>query len=259
MHKHEKFNLEVDLDDIKNIMKEDALNRIFPFILHDLNNKLAAISGYTELMMIDGQNGDNKRSDLVKTLGITDEAIKIIATLKDITGNNNGFQANKVFWFNGVLESITTLMSRVFVKNKNSVKRNPAISDVQVNGDKYEFMYAVIVILIELVEKIGESGSIEIDTECSGGGCVDITISGTKNNTENNGMGLGKGVLSEKMTLLFLDKVLEGMGGCFEILQNNKEIIEYKLTLKTTQMPKNKTFFSDLKVKLNSFETFNMV
>jgi len=143
--------------------KVSCLGKIVPGIAHEINNPLAYVSGWLQMLHVETQDTDPKKKTYETLISEFERIATLSNSLLDFTRQNP--RPKKTFDVNQVVEEVITMIGYT-MKNENiEIIENLTQSDIVVYGDSNRLKQVAINLMENTRVAMPNGGSLHISTD----------------------------------------------------------------------------------------------
>lgn len=242
-----KQNITVGFEAAIELVKAETIRNLLPGVFHEINNHIAAVVGYSELLSCEAGLSETMLSDIQKLQDGAEQIQDIMELLSKLCFAEREKERN-IFLFNNALKDTLRLMEKL-IRNKN-MKVDSTFSptdQIFVVGNENSFKILLIAKLIALMKAAQRGSAIEITTEKSENNVfVSINYIGNGSIPEINSHveSFSSGVLSNETISEVCSTIIYGMGGKYYV-ENDSDENAFKIELARVITTGRKTYISD--------------
>lgn len=220
---------------ILKLIKQDIIANILPGAIHELNNHLTSITGYTDLMIADPGGGEQRVSDLQTVKASAEKCSKLIGVLGRLS-NGTHESASATFEPAKEIRDAVLLLKKACRERNVRIRFNTPESIPEASGDGNEFMLVFVALLHEMLGKMPRGAEISIELSC--GPRADTIEIGLRSRNVGEMEMFGqesrsgaRNVFGGEITRDFRNRVLAGMDGAFSYTRNPGGNFDYAVML----------------------------
>ncbi len=168
--------------------KVSCLGKIAPEIAHEINNPLAYVSGWLQMLLAQAQDTDPKKKTYETLIREFERIANLTNNLLDFAKQVS--RPKKTFDVNQVIEDVITMIGYA-MKNENvEIKENFTSSEILVHGESNRLKQVVLNVIQNAREAMQDGGTMHIRTNIVQDNFIQIQFSDT-------GCGMSKDQLSK--------------------------------------------------------------
>lgn len=219
--------------------KQKIIYNLTSGIVHDINNVLTTIIGYTDILLSNNScTNSMEEIEIIKKIAL--DGAEIVKRVKDFTKTNE--ESKKVFDISETIQTAVMITKPIWYNQAIIQERSINIKykkeqSAFIYGNESEFREALINIILNSIDAIERNGIIEIEVYKDGDKAI-IVI-------KDNGIGMTEETKNKIFTPFFTTKSEKGsglglsntlntineMGGKIEVISNINSGTEFKIEI----------------------------
>lgn len=186
--------------------KQKIINTITSGIVHDINNVLTTIVGYTDILLLNNSCSNCKEEiEIIRKVAL--DGAEIARRVKDFTKAKE--DSKKVFDICDAVQTAIMITKPIWhnlaqIEGKNITFKYNKVFSVYTYGNESEFREALVNIIVNSVDAIEQKGVIQIDVSRDGQEAIIII--------KDNGMGMTEETKNKIFDPFFTTKKENGSG-----------------------------------------------
>lgn len=158
------------------LAKIDLLLGMLPGVFHEMNNQLAAISGYTELLLDSAEKTSQEASDLINIKDAGDKCIEMTAAMTELTKPEGDAESSWMFDTDRSVGEALSLLQKPLRARNIGITFIKSVNPPMAMGRKGNFMFAFTFVLFNLVEKLPRGARLIVERGEKRHGAIHISI-----------------------------------------------------------------------------------
>ncbi|MFH1539467.1 MAG: HAMP domain-containing sensor histidine kinase [bacterium] len=180
-----KKTILMDTETTRNLIKQAAVGRIMHGVGHELNNQIAAILGYTELLLLSKGSGRQETMDMLSIRDAAQRCGDMINAMMNLTLKKNG-RGPAPFEVESAVRDVVVLLEKPFRSKNVRINCEFPPDPTLLEGSKNDFMVVLLLLFLKLTDgmprgtrvcvRVGRPASetVEIDLAVSSEGYPEL-------------------------------------------------------------------------------------